>query len=355
MLRIRDKRIRVILAIVLVAVIGVAAYQIAINLWAVRQYDQAVAAMDRYDFVQATTHIHRYLKTHPTNPTVRLLAAQAARRRSDFGEADRQLRLAAKYGASSDAVDLEAQLIAIQRGDLRSVDALMRYCEQHPEKEEFPAILEAIIEGSFVVQDLPLAHSCVALFLKHRPKDVDQAQGFVWRGKTNMFTSGLHQAIADFRSALDLVPDHYQARIWLVEALLREDPRQAAAHLDLLRRQRPDDLTVKFQTARVHRSHGQLEIAGRMLDEILVATPDRVTVLIERARVALDLNRPQDAERWLLHAESLSPGQRELNVALGDCMRQFGRLAESDRYQKKVLDLDAKSEKMQEEWKKKRK
>ncbi|MSQ93226.1 MAG: hypothetical protein EXR98_01575 [Gemmataceae bacterium] len=344
MLRIRDKRVRLILALTLVAVIGVVGYQIGVNFWAMRQYDLARQALERYDYVQATTHLHSYLKMRPNNPSVRILAAQAARRRNDFAEAARQLRLAEQFGASGDDLDLEGQLLGVQQGDLRSADRLVRFCQENPDKPEMPVVLEAVIEGSLIVQDLSRAEASIELFLKHRPGKIDQAQGLVWRGRTNMFLYGVPQAVVDYQEALKLVPHHYVARLWLVEALLLEDPRQAFGHLEWMRTQRPDDLTVRFQQARMHRALGQPEEAGRLLDDMLVTLPDRVPVLIERARVALDLNLPADAERWLMHAESLAPGEREVILVLAACLlRQPGRLDDAHRYQNKLNEIDAKA------------
>lgn len=338
----RDKRVRGLLAIVLLLAIGGAGYQIGLNVWAMRQHDLAVAALDRYDYVAATAHIHSYLKIRPTSPSVRVLAAQAARRRSDFAEAERQLSLAAQHGAAEQDLDLEFELLGVQKGDLRSASRLLRDCQKHPDGPRLAVVLEAIIEGSLAAKNEPLAQTCLELFLKHRPGTIDQAQGLVWRGIITMQRDGVTHALADFRQAVASAPDHYAARIWLVEALILEDPREAFVHLEWMHRHRPDDFTVRFQRARVHRALGQAEHAVHLLDGLLESLPNRVPVLIERARVDLDLNRPTEAERWLRRAESLAPWERDVTLALIACLlRQPDRVEEVNRYQDRLRKLDA--------------
>ena len=90
-------------------------------------------------------------------------------------------------------------------------------------------------------------------------------------------------------------------------------------HLDWLRERRPNDAEVRFLTARLRRNLGQPEEAGQLLDALLVSTPKKVPVLVERGRVAMDLKRPRDAEGWLHDALTLAPDNREVNIAMADC------------------------------------
>jgi tetratricopeptide (TPR) repeat protein len=347
--RLGGLRIRFVLAMVLLLILGAACYQIGVSVWTSQKYNAACQALEQYDYVQAGEHLEKYLSYHPTDPAVLVLAAQTARRRGDFDEAVQRLRLAEKHGAPAEAVAIEQQLLRVQAGDLTDANALTQFCTDHPDGPEAALILEALIEGSFKKINVPLAKWCVELWLKNRPGTFDQARGLLWHGRLSEFSQDFPQALADYQQAVELAPEFLPARLRLVEALVREEPRQAIPHVEWLRQRGPDDAAVRFQTARLYRNLGQSEEAGKLLDALLAATPDKVPVLLERGRVAMDLNRSADAERWLVHAFSLAPEQREVNLALADCLRQAGRLDEAKPYQDKAQEIEARLNKKLEE------
>ncbi len=349
MLRLRDRRVRISLVVVLVLLLGLSAYPIGRRVWASREYDAAGKALERYDYWQASAHLENYLSVCPTNSDGLFLAAQTARRRGDFNEAQRRLRQAEKHGAAAEAVATERQLLRLHQGDLTDVSSLARFCSDHPDDPEAVLAFEVMIEGNLRAFNLNGARWAIDLWLAYHPGPLDQAQGLVWRGRTNEFAQDSAQARADFERAVELAPEHAQARIHLVEVLLRAEPNKAAPHLEWLSSRRPGDPEVRLQTARLHRTLGQPEEAGRLLDAILESTPEMVSALVERGRIALDLNRPQDAERWLRRALALAPGLREVNLALGDCLRQLGQLDEAKHYQDVVQEIDAKLSKALEE------
>ena len=345
MFRLRDRRVQIVLAFVLLPLLGLATYQIVVNVWAGRQYDAASRALENYDYEQAGAYLDGYLSVHPTDPETLLLAAQTARRRGDFPEALRLLSRAEKQGAPAEAVGAERQLLQIQGGELTDAGALAQFCSDHADDPNGALAMEVLIEGGLKGLKPSLARWAVDLWLAHRPGKADQVQGLLWRGRVYEFIQDFPHALADFRKAVELAPDNAGARLRLAETLIREEPREAAVHLDWLRRARPDDPEVRFQTARLRRSLGQTEDAARLLDEVLASAPDRVPVLVERGRVAMELNQPAEAERWLLRALSLAPELREVNLALGDCLRQAGRPDEAKRYQDKVQEIDARLQK----------
>jgi predicted Zn-dependent protease len=130
-----------------------------------------------------------------------------------------------------------------------------------------------------------------------------------------------------------------EARLRLVEALIREEPRQAIPHIEWMRQHHPDDVEVRFETARLCCYLGQPEEAGKLLDAILALAPNKVPVLLERARVAMDMNQLEDAERLLRHALSLSPDRRDVNLAVADCLRQSGKYDEAKRYRDRAQEI----------------
>ena len=349
MLRIRNRWVRIVVVLALLPLISLAAYQIGISIWANRQHRAATQALERYDYWQANIYLQRYLTVWPKDSEALLLAAQTARRQGDFPEAVRRLRQAEQQGVPAFDVDTERELARIQRGDLTNAGQLVHLCKTQPDAPETVLALEVLIEGGLTAFNLPLVKWAVDLWLTHRTARVDQVQGLVWRGRWNELSQNLLQALADYRQAVEMDPEHAQARLRLAEALIREEPWEAAPHLEWLQRHRPADPEVQFQMARLRRNLGQPEEASHLLDAVLVAAPSKVPALVERGRVAMDLNRPADAERWLLQAYSLAPEQREVNLALSDCLRQEGRLDEAKRYQDKVGEIDARLKKMMTE------
>ena len=337
----RGFRFTGVLVVVVLLLSGALAYQIGRFVWANHHYSAAEQALEHYDYEEASAHLDKYLTVHPTESQGLLLAAQTSRRRGEFADAERRLRLAQQHGAAPEAMNTERQLLRIQTGDLTDAPQLATFCEAHVGEPSGALALEVLIEGSLTAFNLSLTKWAVDLWLEHRPTTADQVQGLVWRGRLNEFVQNFPQALADFQRAVELDPDSRQARLRLVAALIREEPREAVPHLEWMRRRRPDDPEVLFLTARLRRNLGQPEEAGKLLDELLVSTPNKFPALVERGRVAMDLNHPDEAELWLRRALEVAPGQREVLLALGDCMRQSGRLDEAKQYQDKVQEIDA--------------
>jgi tetratricopeptide (TPR) repeat protein len=350
MLRVRDRRARIVIVLGLLLVIGYAIYQVGASAWASYQLQLASEALEHYDYRQAGVHLTHYLSIHPGDATVCLLTAQTTRRRGDFDEAMKQLRLAEKHGTAPQAIRLERQLARIQAGDLSEIGSLMEHCSDHPDQPETALILEVIIEGSLKTLQVPLAKWAVDLWLAHRTGNYDQAQGLCWRGRVNEFSQDFPQALADYRRAVELAPDHRLARVRLAEMLLREEPREAVPHLEWLRSAYPEDTEVQFLTARLYRGLGRPEEAGRLLDAIFAVGPPKFPVTLERARVALDLHRTDEAERWARTAVELAPQDREANVTMADSLLMAGRLNDAKIFQDRAVEIQTRLEQKLKEY-----
>ena len=353
-LRFQDKRTQVGFALVLLAVIGYAAYQTGVAVWSAQLKDAAGEALERHDYEEASKLLAKSLVLRPHDPSALLMAAQTARRRADFAEAVRLMRLAEKNNVPVDALDMEWQLLYIQQGDLKEVARFARFCEQNPDGPESAEPLAAIIEGSLRASNAALANWSVDLWLKYRTRKFDQAQGFVWRGRTNfMFHKQFPLPKTDFLQALELAPDHFQARLWLATWLIGDEPRAALPHVDWLRRHYPKDTLVGIQTARLARNLGQPDEAARLLDDLLATDPPhKASALMERARVSLDLNRHDEAEQFALKAQRLAPNHREPLLLMAECLRRMNRPDQAKLYLDRVQEIDSMGTKGTEETKK---
>lgn len=331
-------------AVTLLSGVGVAMFKFGLDTSGARDYVLACDAFEAYDYDLASAHLKKYLSIQPDDATARLMAAQTARRLEDFEEAKAQLALAQKHGIAERTIETERQLMSIQAGDLSGVEQWRRYCEEQPDGPDTVNVLLAIFEGGIKTRKRPIAEWSLDMWFQRRTGKIDRAQGLIARGRLNLLVEGVPQAKADFRQAVELAPEYFVARVWMTSLQLHHESHQALPHLDWLRRHRPDEAIVKFLTGQYYRTVGQPEMAVAPLDEALASTPEgmrRVPLLVERAKVALDLDQPADAEKWLQNAKALAPEHRDVNAAFAACLLRLpGREEEAKRYQDKVRSMN---------------
>src|SRR4051812_21762893 len=89
--RVRDRKTRLLLIFFLLLVLGLTAYPISRYLGASRHQQVAQEALEKRDFRQATLHFEKCLEVWPGDLSVRLAAAQTARRQGDFQKAAQHL------------------------------------------------------------------------------------------------------------------------------------------------------------------------------------------------------------------------------------------------------------------------
>src|SRR5262249_6158612 len=157
------------------------------------------------------------------------LASQAARRRGDLDEAAKCLRECKRLNGPQEPMALEFRLLKLQRGDRAEADELLKLCQQHPEAPGTPLILEALLESSLnlvapgyrvppaaqLVQMTPMrerVEKALPLWFKLRTGDADRVQGLAWRGWYSFITSKFDKGEAELRQALELDPEHVNAR-----------------------------------------------------------------------------------------------------------------------------------------------
>jgi tetratricopeptide (TPR) repeat protein len=142
------------------------------------------------------------------------------------------------------------------------------------------------------------------------------------------------------------------ARLRVAEAQLREDPRRATPDIDWLKQNASRDPSARLLIGRHHRRLSRPEEAARVLDELLDGDPNHVPALVERARVAMDLNQASAAERWLERALDLDAQNRDVNVAMADCLRLLSRIEEAERFQKRAKEIEDRLQKQLDDMRK---
>jgi tetratricopeptide (TPR) repeat protein len=348
------KRVRIALIVLLLLLLaGGAAYWAGLHFWGTYHYRAAEQALERRDFVEADGHLKKCLDASPDNLAWRLLAAQTARRQGDYRAALDHLSVYQQKGGSEEALARERKLVlAQQQGDPALIEPLLSSCEGRPDGPDTPLVLEAVIQGiqngmkkagvsKPPPQVLARSRGAVDLWLRLRPGPADQAQGLVWRAYFLRLGDDRRAAVADLRKALELDPDHFEARLTLAELVAPEDPEEAAGHLEALRRRHPNDNQVRYALALVRRSLGQSDEARQLLDDVLASEPDHAAALVARGQIALDAQQPAEAERWLRRAWDLEPDEPETNLALSNCLKMTGHADEAKTYEERFLRIKA--------------
>lgn len=336
----RSNRGRLLAAMLLIP-IGLVAWQVGRYLQADGQRRAARRAIDARAFAAARRHLDACQRAWPGDSSTLLLASETARRDGDLDAARRHLQAAQEAGAVAAAVDLERRLLRFQRGELDEAERYLRYAREHPDTPQTPLILEAIITGALAVLDLPLAGRALEPWLRQRNGEADRVQGLLWQGDLAVRGGAYETALLHYRQAAALAPDLPAVRLRLAEILVRYAPREAVGLLEPLLADRPADRAVRLLLARARRALGDLDEAQRLLEALLTDDAADPGVQVERGQVALDLNRPAEAEPFLRRAEQLAPARRDVPLALARCLQMAGRDDEARLYRARVARLDA--------------
>jgi tetratricopeptide (TPR) repeat protein len=345
----RFNRRNVVIALTALALAGIAFYWLSLRRPQDGELTAAHECLERRDFQLAGAHLDKYLLDNPDDLPARLLAAQTARREGANYRASEHLDVLERSNGSPAAIALERTLMQLQNGELENAQGLLDRCRAQPDTPDTPLILEAYLEGSLGVLEDPdgirskLGHDpqqpdpvstlwAADQWLQRRLGRADQFQGFLWRARLQRFQGHHQESVADFERALQLNPDDTRTRMTLAMMLSKTEPEEALRHLKQLRERFPDTVEACCATASVLRALGRAEEAGRVVDACLTANPDSVRALVERAKVALDVERIADAEVWLRQAERLSPNDPEMLYSLSRCLHLAGQTESAKAY-----------------------
>lgn len=338
---------RLFLVSILVLVIGFSAYLIFQQLKGHPEYQAAERALAKRDFREAGLRLQNYLKERPNDLDALLLAAQTARRQRQFEAARMMLQAYEQRHGNEAARDLENQLLRIQNGDLTGAEAHLEFCFKNPDNPVAAIVLEACIEGyltalepafsqGLTAEGGPAApfvarvQEAVRLWLEHHPRRADQAQGLVWRGRARALSNDYQNAVADLRAALKLMPDHFEALVQLAISEAQDSPEEAAQQLEKLLAREPENNQVRFALASINRNLGRLEASRKMLDQLVTANVGGAEVLVERGKLAMDMDELPDAEGFLRKGVKLAPSDAKLHLILSQCLRLEGKDSEAD-------------------------
>jgi tetratricopeptide (TPR) repeat protein len=299
----------------------------------------ARSELQRYHTPQALRHLQVCEQAWPDDPKILLLAARAARRALRYAEAEALLIKYQKVRGLDDAGGFEQLLLSAERNVDRVAGACWRYVgEDHPDT---PLIFEALIRGYFRQYQLPAARMSLDRWLKAQP---DNPHAHYMDGQFHLeFEHDESAALASYRRAVELDPEHEEARICLAVGLMEthndRDTAEAVEHLEYVRKRQPDNLSVLIGLATCHDTLGHKAEAVQLADQVLAQQPDYPPALALRGRVAFDQGQFAEAETWLRQALSGNPANQEARHCLVMCLLQNGKESEARQHEKQFKQM----------------
>jgi predicted Zn-dependent protease len=335
----KRKPTRILLLLTALALAGLGIYHAARYLWAEHHLRAARRAEEGGDLVQARLHWAAALQGRPSSREARLRAARLAWRAGDDKDAEHHLSAYEHFHGLDKAVLLERSLLHARRGEFTGNEEkylLSLVGREHPDAV---LILQCLIQGYRQTGRLEHAWRCLELWLRRQP---NCALALLWRGELEEGAKRQPDALADYRRAVELDPEHDEARLRLAELLLSlRQGAEAATHFEALCQRQPGNVAALLGLARCRRALGQPEEARQLLATILAAQPQDPQALSERGGLAFDAGQPAEAEGWLRKALAASPNDREATYLLAQCLQQQGRRGEADACLAKFRRIEA--------------
>lgn len=320
-------------------------------------HEAAQAALERQNFRLAAQHLDKCLQAKPGDPALLLLAAQTARRRGDLAKAQEHLQACEDADKPPSGVALEKRLLRAQQGDVKETEQLLALCLDSAQTPETPLILEAAVEAKLKVMERaflggmgfnegPGADEAAKVrraIAAHaaRGRAVEKIQGLVWQGRIHLITGEREKAVASFRSALEQDAERVDARFHLAGAISEDAPEESARHLETLVRQDPANQQARFILAAVRRGLGRAADAAQLLDTVLAANPKDLQALLARGQVALDAERPEEAEPFFRRALAVDPNEPGCSLGLSHSLHLQGKVDEAKEHQERYRQLAA--------------
>lgn len=293
---------------------------------------QAQHALDDRDFDHARSYLSDYLRLRPQDAAAYFALARACRRADDLDAWEEHLRDAERLGHPAEEVRLEKWLGLAQSGALRQVEAaLLAWLNDEEADDEL--VLEAMAKGYLRDYRLTEAVRLMALWQARHP---EAWQPHFYRGQGYELVQRYDQAEAEYRAALELGPDRPEVHLALAGVCLsRFRYELALEELRAYQRTRPTSPTVQYGIASCQHGLGQAEESCATLDELFAQQPEHGPGLLLRGKLALQLNRPEEALAWLRRAERALPQEPEMLTALIHALRHLGQEDEADRVQRR--------------------
>ena len=299
-----------------------------------QHYRAARTELQRYHNPQAFRYLQACLRVWRDDPDVKFLAARVARRAGRYDEANQLLENYQRTRGLDDALTFERLLLTAERsGD----DGTMGLCRRHIEQghPDTPLLYEALTRGYLRQYRLAEARGCLGRWLEAQP---DNPEALCLQGQLYLdYEQVRSAAVETYRRAVEVDPDHEEARLGLAVALLESRQyAEAAEQLEEVRRRQPDNLRVRVGLAECRDMLGGREEAERQVREVLAERPDYPQALALLGRLQMEAGQFTEAEASLRRALAGNPADVRARHNFSQCLRHNGKEEEA-RAQGKVL------------------
>jgi predicted Zn-dependent protease len=312
-----------LLVLGVLVLVGWQLWQACLIEYHVREASDAVA---RYHNLRAQYHLQRCLAVSPREPRALLLAARVARRVGAFDVAAGWLDQYQDVRGSDDDLVLERVLLRAARGDVDEVRAFCRarIDEDHPSAG---LVREAVSAGLIHAYRLQEADRVLHDWLLHDP---DNTQALLLDGTIRELRIQTIEAVQCYRRAVELDPEHDEARLRLVNVLVQtSNGQEALPHAEYLNRQLPDNVQVQLRLAQCQALLGESDQAAATLDDLLRRLPHHAAALAERGKLALHARDAARAEALLREAVRRDPSALDARYLLTQALRLAGKADEA--------------------------
>ena len=314
----RTRRGRVVLVVIGLGLVGMAIGFGWPHLSALSNLQQAKTSIES-DPAAARDYLDKCLATWPNSSEAHFLAARAARKCGDLGEAARHLEEAARLGWADSEVATEHARIQAEFDNL------------------------AAHAGAFMAEfRWPEAEAVISRWIELQP---GSPTAWMYRGQILERLRRLSSAVDAFREAVRLAPEDKRAEFDLARLLLetRQAPEEAAEHLERLNRVDLNNPRILVQLAACREMQGRTDEAVALLDEVLAAHPSDPRASYFRGRLELNRGKPALAVGYLRRAAEFDPSDRENLYALLLALNAVGTRDEiqaaEDRWNRCDADL----------------
>ncbi len=320
-------------AILLVALLaaGVALAFPSLRAW--YHLRSAREALEHYHNPQAIRHLQVCMRSRAHDPDVLMLAARAARRARVYSDAERCLEEYQQVRGLDEALSFEQLLLTAER----QVDQVAEACRRRVEQgdPDTPLILEALVGGFMRQYRIREARACLDRWLELEPGN---AQAYYLEGQFRWYVQKtLNRAEESYRHAVELDPEHEEARLGLVIVLLEAKKfADAVDHLEYLRQHQPNNLRVVVGLAQCRHALGQDADAERLVAEVLERQSEYPPALALRGQLLLEKDEPVEAEEWLRRAVARDPTDHQASYNLLLCLHRNGKEEEARRHQEQL-------------------
>jgi len=300
----------------------------------------ARSELQSYHNAQAIRHLRICRDVWPNDPDVLLMAARAARRARVYSDTVRLLQIyRQKYRqarGSDDAFTFEELLLSAEYRVDQAADLCWQYVEDG--HADTPLLLESLTRGYLRQYRLGQARLCLDRWLRMQP---DNPQALYLEGLANHdYLHARSAAIKSYRRAVELDPEHEEARLGLAVALLEDKNfAEAAEHFERLRQCQPDNASVQIGLAGCLDGLGQQAEAEQMVDAVLARQPNFAPALSLRGQFAFMSGQLAEAETWLRQALRRQPMDHRARYSLSLCLQRNGKEDEARREKRQLQQM----------------